>query len=244
MYLTCQKWVRHYRFGILVIHGCGWTTINEFMILEWWYGALLLFSRHAMTYVIPIIRPMVYLLNSMGTTKTPKTYHTIRLWNMYCIFLSKVNIGNVNCARATAFIFDTRTDVLVKVSKFLRQKMSRPEGDSNPQPSDSCRMLKPFELSWPDICCPMFLNTGPGGIDISKVKLTFEMLTVCGQQHSVLTHERMFLWKCQRFWDRKCPDLRGTRTPNLRIHAERSNHMSFQGQTIAVPCFWTLALVV
>ena len=34
----------------------------------------------------------------------------------------------VNCARAMAFIFDTRTDVLMKVSKFLRQKMSQPEG--------------------------------------------------------------------------------------------------------------------
>ena len=34
-------------------------------------------------------------------------------------FWSKVNIWNVNCARATAFIFDTRTGVLVKVSKFF-----------------------------------------------------------------------------------------------------------------------------
>ena len=32
---------------------------------------------------------------------------------------------------ATTFILITRTDVLVKVSKFLRQKMSRPEGDWN-----------------------------------------------------------------------------------------------------------------
>ena len=47
-------------------------------------------------------------------------------------FWSKVNIWNVNCAWATAFIFDTRTDVLVKVSKLLRQKMYQPEGDSNP----------------------------------------------------------------------------------------------------------------
>ena len=59
----------------------------------------------------------------------------------YRYFWSKVNIWNVNCVRATAFIFDTRTVVLVKVLKFLRQKMSRPERDSNPQPSDSCRML-------------------------------------------------------------------------------------------------------
>ena len=59
------------------------------------------------------------------------------LWR-YRYFLSKVNIWNVNCARATAFIFDTRTGVLVKVSMFLRQKISRPEGDSNSQSSDSC----------------------------------------------------------------------------------------------------------
>ena len=33
------------------------------------------------------------------------------------------------------------------------------------------------------------------------------MLTVRGQQHSFSTHERVFLWKCQRFWDRICLDL-------------------------------------
>ena len=112
---------------------------------------------------------------------------------------------------------------LGKVSKFLRQKMSRPEGDSNLQPSDSCRMLQPIELSGPDICCPMLLNTGSDGVDIFEVKLTFEMLTVRGQQHSFSTHERVFLGKCQSLWDRKCLDLRRTRTSNLRIHAECSN---------------------
>ena len=70
------------------------------------------------------------------------------------------------------------------------------------------------------------------------------MLTVRGQQHSFSTHEQVFLWKCHRFWDRKWLDLRGTRTPNLRIHAESSNYLSYQGQTFVVPCFWILALVV
>ena len=70
--------------------------------------------------------------------------------------------------------------------------------------------------------------------DIFEVKLTSDMLTVHGQQHSFSTHERMFLWKCQSFWDRKSLDLRGTRTPNLGIHAECSNHLSYQGQTFAV----------
>ena len=69
------------------------------------------------------------------------------------------------------------------------------------------------------------------------IKLTFELLTVRKQQHSFLTHERMFLCKCQSFWDRKCLDLKGNQTLNLRIHAECSNHLSYQGQTFAVPCF-------
>ena len=56
--------------------------------------------------------------------------HVFEYWLWWCrYFLSKVNIWNANFVRATAFIFDTRTGVLVKVSKFLRHKMSRPEGD-------------------------------------------------------------------------------------------------------------------
>ena len=77
----------------------------------------------------------------------------------------------------------------------------------------------------------MFLNTGSGSIDIFEVNLTFDMLTVRRQQHSFLTHEWVFLWKCQSFWDRKYLDLRGTRTPNLRIHAECFNLLTYQGQT-------------
>ena len=82
-----------------------------------------------------------------------------------------------------------------------------------------------------------FSDTGSGSTDIFQIKLTFETLTVSGQQHSFLTHERMFLIKRQSSWNRKCLDLRGTRTPNLRIHAECSNHSSYQGQTFAVPHF-------
>ena len=54
------------------------------------------------------------------------------------------------------------------------------------------------------------------------------------QQHSFSTHERVFFWKCQSFWDRKCLDLRGDRTSNLRIHAECSNLLCYHGQTFAV----------
>ena len=43
------------------------------------------------------------------------------LWR-YRYFWSKINIENDNCAQATAFIFDTGTDVLAKVSKFLDRK--------------------------------------------------------------------------------------------------------------------------
>ena len=42
------------------------------------------------------------------------------------------NIGNVNFVRGTAFVLDTWKGVLLKASMFLRQKMSRPKWDSNP----------------------------------------------------------------------------------------------------------------
>ena len=51
------------------------------------------------------------------------------------------------------------------------------------------------------------------------------------QQHPFLTYERVFSRKCQRFWDRKCLDLRGTRIANLRIPAEFSSILSYQRQT-------------
>ena len=113
----------------------------------------------------------------------------------------------------------TWTGVLVKVSKVLRQKMSRPEGGLEPPTFG----FMPNALTYWAIrarhLLPMFVNTGSGSVDIFKVKLSFEMLTVRGQQHSFSTHERVVLWKCQSFWDRKCLDLRGTRTPNLRASA-------------------------
>ena len=66
-------------------------------------------------------------------------------------------------------------------------------------------------------------------------------VNICAQ-HSFSTHERFF-WKCQHFLrDEKYLDLRGTRTPNLRIHAECSNHFSYQGQAFAAPSSWILAL--
>ena len=85
-------------------------------------------------------------------------------------------------------------------------------------------------------CC--FFITGSGSTNIWEVKLTFEMLTGRGQQHSFSTQKRMFLWKYRNFLCIKCLDLRETRTSNLRIHAECSNHLSCQGHTFAVPCFF------
>ena len=143
------------------------------------------------------------------TTFEVSVQRTIYLSSIW-LFLSKVNICNVYCARTTSFIFDTRTDVLVKVSECLRQKMSRPERDPN------LRMHADYSNHLRHLLFHV-LNTGSGDIDIFEVKLTFEMCTVCGQQCSFLTHKRMFLWKCERFGDRKCLDLRGTRISNLRI---------------------------
>ena len=49
------------------------------------------------------------------------------------------------------------------------------------------------------------------------------MLTVRGQQHSFSTYELVFLWKCERFWDRKCLDLRGD--SNVRTDVRTFAHI-------------------
>ena len=72
---------------------------------------------------------------------------------LYCYLSSKVNIWNVNYVQATAFIFDTRTDVLVKLSIILSLKMSRPDEDSNPN-------LRIHAECSNHLSYPMFFNIG------------------------------------------------------------------------------------
>ena len=75
-------------------------------------------------------------------------------------------------------------------------------------------------------------------IDSFEVKLTFEMLTVRGQQHSFSTHERMSLLKCQIVETKNEKNVLGEGgTLNLRIHAECSNHFELSGQDICCPMF-------
>ena len=56
-------------------------------------------------------------LTGFGFYPTYELYFGLATFSACIYFWSKVNIWNVNCARATAFIFDLWTDVLVKVSE-------------------------------------------------------------------------------------------------------------------------------
>ena len=149
-------------------------------------------------------------------------------------FWSKVNICNVNCARWQPSFSTHEQGFLWKCQIFETENVSTWGGLELPTFG-----FMPNALTYSAIrarhLLSHVLNTGSGGIDIFEVKLTFEMLTVRGQQHSFSTHERMFLWNWQSFWDRKCLDLTGTRTPNFLIHTECFNLLS--DQTFAVPCF-------
>ena len=81
-------------------------------------------------------------------------------------------------------------------------------------------------------------------IDIFLAKLTFKISTACMPTTVFIGSRRDVLEKVSKFLRQKCLDPGGTRTPNLRIHAECSNHLSYRGQTFAIPCFGTLALVL
>ena len=73
-------------------------------------------------------------------------------------FLSKGIIWNVNCALAKASIFNTLTDVLVKLSMILRQKLSQPWGwvglwgflwwTPSAKKKDQCRVSSGWSSTW------------------------------------------------------------------------------------------------
>ena len=72
------------------------------------------------------------------------------------VFVCNVNIWNAKCAWATALIFDSGTDVLEEVWKFLRKKTSCPNVWLKPQTSDSCRMLYQLSLLGETFATPFF----------------------------------------------------------------------------------------
>ena len=82
------------------------------------------------------------LLIVHGQQHSFSTHQWMFLWKCQSFWDRKcLDLRTVNCVRATALIFDTWKNILVKVSKLLRQKMFRPERDSNPRSLDSCPML-------------------------------------------------------------------------------------------------------
>ena len=101
------------------------------------------------------------------------------------------------------------------VKSFWDKPCVDPRGTRTPSPRIHAGCSNLLSYQGQTIAVPLLLNTSSGGKDIFEVKLTFEMLTVRGQQHSFSTHERVFLGKC----------------PNLGIHAECSNLLSYHSQT-------------
>ena len=84
--------------------------------------------------------------------------------------LSKINIWDVNCAQATAFILNTWMYVLVKVSVFETETVSTCGGLKHPTFGFMPNALTIWVIG-PDICCPMLLNTGSGCRDMIIIEL-------------------------------------------------------------------------
>ena len=63
------------------------------------------------------------------------------------------------------------------------------------------------------------------------------MVIVGGQQHLFSTHERVFLWKCQSVWDRKCTILsQFHEAPSIYVNGKDElyyrNHWQIQSQVM------------
>ena len=80
------------------------------------------------------------------------------------IFVYKVNVANVTCTRANAFISDSRTDILEQVSNLNRIHLNLSiRGRLQYQTFGFMPNTAPIELPRSDISYPMFWNTGFGG---------------------------------------------------------------------------------
>ena len=100
-------------------------------------------------------------------------YIQIHTYKYIYIYIWSKHQSKITFETFTASIYDSRTDVLVKVSKFLRQKTYRREGVL--EHSTFGFMQNALNI-WPmraRKCCPTFWNTCSGGTDSFKVKLTF-----------------------------------------------------------------------
>ena len=134
LFVNVKTYLRYQLFAGSIIHFCltsGYSckSVNVFETEN-------VSTRMALEHPIFEFMPNVLTIWAVGARYFLS--HVLEHWLWwYRYFLCKLNMWNANCVRATAFIFNTRTDVLVKVLKFFRQKLSRPEGDTNP---DNYRM--------------------------------------------------------------------------------------------------------
>ena len=154
-------------------------------------------------------------------------------------FKSKVSIWNVNCAWTTAFIFDTWTGVLGKVSRFFEtENVSTWGGLEHPAFG-----FMPNALTYWTIRARHLLShvveywLWRYRYFWSKVN-TWNVNCVWATAFTFDTRT-VVLGKVSKFLRQKM-----SRTPNLRINAECSNLLSYQGETFAAPSCWILALVV
>ena len=114
---------------------------------------------------------------NFSTTRDMYIYFgTYSAWMPYIwykiFFVCNVSIWNVNSVRATAFIFYSRTNILGNVSIFWIENVTTQGGLDDRLTVGFMPKGLPFELPGTDICCPMFWNTGAGGMYILICKVS------------------------------------------------------------------------
>ena len=136
--------------------------------------------------------------NSKGPYISFVVFSSVWIEYIYLIPGISLNIDDIRyvCCEVNittaAFNFDSEADVFDYVSKILKQ--NHPTFGFLPN-------ALPFELLRPDICYPMFLNIGFHSVDILFVKITSELSTARGQQHSLSIHVWGWFGKFRSFLD-------------------------------------------
>ena len=142
---VCQNIMVHTRYWwqqnidgfFTIFSGIVWTNSLYLVVMNWLSACITARYRFELKSLFLRFNNYCYYFWTRACISSCYSWFGLCVPLWFCpyqsyIFVCKVNISHAKYAEATSFIFDFRTDVLVKLSYILRQKMLRPEEDSNP----------------------------------------------------------------------------------------------------------------
>ena len=162
---------------------------------------------------------------------------------MCTFFVCKGNLWNVNCL-GQQHSFSTLERTFLRKYRIFETENISPKRNLNPKYSDSCRMIYQWSYRSLTFVIQCFRILALSVESFSFVRLTFEMATMRGQQHSFFDSRTDVLDKASTFFKQKISRPRENLNPRYSDSCPVLYQLSYRSLTLVVQCFWILALAV